>query len=182
MSDDVSPHRFLDDILGFQKTAALNSAIALNLVSAIGRSGATAADAAMRAGAAERGVRILCDFLTLNGHLEKEGARYALTPSSAAFLDRASPMYMGSVVDFLASPEHIGRYLNDPVSFVRYGGSVGAQCTAPEDPSWITFATAMVPFMQPVVQAVARTLSELRLRPRRLARPAASPAAGRARR
>lgn len=72
---NVSPDRFLDQLLGFQKTAALKAAIALDLFSAIGKGSETASALATRTGAAERGVRILCDFLVVNGHLEKGGER-----------------------------------------------------------------------------------------------------------
>ena len=41
--------------------------------------------------ASERGIRILCDFLTINGVLIKEDGHYRHTPSSAAFLDPARP-------------------------------------------------------------------------------------------
>lgn len=98
-SDDVSPGHFLDHVPGFQKTAALRAAIALDLFSAIANGDDMAASLARRVGAAERGVRIVCDFLIVNGHLEKARERYRLTPSSAVFLDRASPACMASVVD-----------------------------------------------------------------------------------
>jgi hypothetical protein len=49
----------------------------------------------------ERGVRILCDFLTIHGFLTKEGAQYNLAPDSALFLNRHSPAYIGSTVEFL---------------------------------------------------------------------------------
>jgi 2-polyprenyl-3-methyl-5-hydroxy-6-metoxy-1,4-benzoquinol methylase len=166
---EPSPERFLDHLLGFQKTAALRAAVALDLFSAIGAGGGTAADIARRVAAAERGVRILCDFLTVNGHLVKSGDRYALTPSSAAFLDRASPTCMASVVDFLAAPVHVRRYLDDPVAIVRNGGALSAASTAPEDASWVTFAKSMVPFTAPVAHGVAAIATgELGLRPRRI--------------
>lgn len=170
MSTDanVSPNCFLDQLLGFQKTAALKAAIALDLFSAIGKGTETASALATRTGAAERGVRILCDFLTVNGHLEKEGSAYRLTPSSAVFLDRASPACLTSVAEFLAAPAVIGRYLDDPVSFVRNGGSLGLSSVAPEDESWVTFAKSMVPFMAPVAQGVAAAVATFERPPRRI--------------
>ena len=70
-------------------------------------------------------MRILCDFLTVHGFLRKEGQSYRLTPSTATFLARSSPAWLGSVVDFLAAPEFMRLWLDDPVSYVRSGGSVG---------------------------------------------------------
>lgn len=165
---DVSPGLFLDQLLGFQETAALKAAIALDVFSAIARGEDTPAKLARSVDAAERGVRILCDFLTVNGHLEKTGERYRLTPSSAMFLDRDSPACLASVVDFLASPVVIARYLDDPIGFVRRGGSEGAASVAPEDPSWVTFAKSMVPFMTPVAQGVAAAVARMPPPPRRI--------------
>jgi SAM-dependent methyltransferase len=158
MHDD-SPQLFLDHLLGFQKTAALKAAVALDVFSVIARGDDTAAAIARRVDAAERGIRILCDFLTVNGHLEKNGNRYRLTPSSATFLDRASPACLASVADFLAAPVLVKRYLDDPVAYVRNGGSLGAESTAPDDAMWVTFAKSMVPFVAPVTQAVAAAVT-----------------------
>ncbi len=52
--------------------------------------------------ASERGIRILCDFLVINGVLAKEDGHYKHTPSSAAFLDPRSPACMASVAQFLS--------------------------------------------------------------------------------
>jgi hypothetical protein len=40
--------------------------------------------------ASERGIRILCDYLTIIGLLAKSGDTYGLTPESAAFLSNRS--------------------------------------------------------------------------------------------
>jgi len=167
-SSDVSPNLFIDHLLGYQKTAALKAAIALDLFSVIGSGRETAAELAARANASERGVRILCDYLTVGGHLEKSGNAYRLTPSSAAFLDRASPACMTSVADFLASPIVIERYLADPLGYVRNGGALTESSLAPEDPSWVTFARSMVPFMMPVAQAVAAAAAAWSPPPKRI--------------
>jgi len=47
---------------------------------------------ARHAKASERGIRILCDFLVINGVLAKENGKYKHTPS-AAFLDRARQVH-----------------------------------------------------------------------------------------
>lgn len=156
---DVSPQLFVDALLGFQKTGAVKAAVELDVFSAIGQVGATARDIAARTGAAERGVRILCDYLTVHGLLHKVGERYTLTPSSAVFLDRVSPACMASVTGFLASPEMIGMFLDDPTAFVRAGGSPGLANLAPEHPVWVKFARAMVPFMAPTAQGIAARLA-----------------------
>ncbi len=88
---DISPDRFIDDVFAYQKTAAVKAAIELDLFSAIG-AGATSVDAlAANVGAAPRGVRILCDYLTVQELLIKEGSRYRLTPSRDSPAARRKP-------------------------------------------------------------------------------------------
>lgn len=104
-------------------------------------------------------MRILCDFLTVNGFLSKEGRHYRLTPSTAAFLTRSSPAWLGSVADLMASPEFLAMVLENPGSYVRKGGALGLANTAPDNPIWVTFAKAMVPFMAPPAEALAAEVS-----------------------
>lgn len=105
----VSPELFWETAWGFQKTAARKAAIELDVFTKIGTGAHGLAMLAEQTGAARRGLRVLCDYLTISGFLEKAGEDYNLTPSSQAFLDRRSPSYFGSVLDFIASPQMIGR-------------------------------------------------------------------------
>jgi hypothetical protein len=100
-------------------------AIELDLFSALAAAGGDLGQVSERTGASERGIRILCDYLTVKGFLEKDNGRHRLTPSSQTFLTRASPAYIGGIIDFLASPEMIGLWLTEPSSFVRRGGLWG---------------------------------------------------------
>ncbi len=63
------------------------------------------------------------------------------------FLTATSPAWLGSIVGFLASPEMIALWLDDPVSYVRNGGAVGLGSIAPDHPVWVKFARAIVPFI-----------------------------------
>jgi ubiquinone/menaquinone biosynthesis C-methylase UbiE len=165
---DVSPGPIIDAILGFHKTAAFKAALELDLFTSIGGGADTAPSLAAKSGAAERGLRVLCDYLTVNGFLTKAGNRYALTPSCRVFLDRRSPAYMGSVVDFLASPEHIALFLDDPVACVRNGGAVGLAGVAPNNPVWVKFAEAMIPFMATCAQTLAAQVASWATPPRKV--------------
>ena len=164
----ISPEHFLNELLGYQKTAALKAAIELDLFSALAAAGGDLGQVSERTGASERGIRILCDYLTIKGFLEKENGRHRLTPSSQTFLTRASPAYMGGIIDFLASPEMIGLWLTEPSSFVRNGGSPGLANMAPDNPVWIKFARAMVPFVAPVAGMIATELAAWPIQPKRL--------------
>src|SRR5262245_59942043 len=71
----------------YQRTEALKAAVELGVFTAIAEGNDTPATIAARCGDAERGVRILCDALTVAGLICKEGGRYALDPETAPLLD-----------------------------------------------------------------------------------------------
>ena len=159
---DVSPDPFMDAVLAYQQTAAIKAALELDVFSLIAKGNNTADRLATSTGAAVRGVRILCDYLVVRGHLEKHGDAYRLTPSTAAFLDRSAPAWMGSVAEYLAAPEMISLFLEDPAAFVRNGGSMGLANNAPDHPIWVKFARAMGPSRIPLANTVASELAVLR--------------------
>ena len=102
-----TPERIFETMNAFQRSEALGAAIQLDLFTAIGATGesvATAKSLAEKLGAAERGVRVLCDYLVVIGLLAKNDGRYSLAPDAAVFLDRRSPAYMGTAARFLMSP------------------------------------------------------------------------------
>lgn len=166
--DDISPEAFIDAISGYQKTAAIKAAVALDLFTAIQNEDGELSRIARRVEASERGVRILCDYLTVLGFLQKESECYRLTPSTSVFLTSSSPASMGSIVDFFAAPEMMALWLDDPVAFVRKGGSVGLGNMAPNHPIWVKFARAMVPFVAPTAQNIAQHVGAWPQAPKRV--------------
>lgn|GEM_PF-2328612 len=152
--DEVSPNLIVDAMFACRKTAAIKAAIELDIFTLIG-DGGSAASLAAATNAAERGLRILCDYLVVEGFLTKTGDDYALTPSSRAFLDRHSPAYMGAAVEFLAAPEMNSQFLDDPISYVRNGGSVGLANISADNPVWVKFARGMGAFMAVSIAGVA---------------------------
>jgi len=83
-----SPVLFFQTVNAHQRTEALKTAIELDVFTAIGEGNTSAADIAKRCQASEKGMRVLCDFLTIMEMLTKQGDRYALTLDSATFLDK----------------------------------------------------------------------------------------------
>ena len=73
-----TPERFFNTVNAYQQTEAMKAAIELEIFAAIAEGCTTAAAIASRCQAAERGVRILCDFLTIHGYLTKDGVPYGL--------------------------------------------------------------------------------------------------------
>src|SRR5690606_19509378 len=101
----VSPELFWDALSGYQRSAAIKAAVELDIFTAIGNEPRTAEELASATGSSERGTRILADTMTVMGFLNKSSGRYSLTDSSATFLDKTSPAYIGSVANFLLDPE-----------------------------------------------------------------------------
>lgn len=164
----ISPDLFMDALFGYQKAAAIKAALALDLFTAIAATGGDVDGIAARTDASVRGVRILCDYLTVQGFLDKEQTRYRLTPATEAFLTTTSPAWMGSVADFAAAPEMMALWLDDPVSYVRFGGAAGLGSLAPGHPVWVKFAKAMVPFIGPTALAVAAEVAAWPAPPRKV--------------
>ena len=96
------PGLIFAELRAYERSAALKGAIDLELFTRIDEGASNPAEIAAKTGAPERGVRILCDFLTIAGHLTKSGSRYSLTLNSQLFLSKKSPAYLGSISDFLA--------------------------------------------------------------------------------
>ena len=69
----ANPGFIFETLLAYQRTAALRTAIEINLFGALGDGPARAADLAARCGVSERGARILCNYLTTIGLVEKDG-------------------------------------------------------------------------------------------------------------
>ncbi|MEP7270913.1 MAG: class I SAM-dependent methyltransferase [Acidobacteriota bacterium] len=155
-SSDLSPAHFFDTVNAYQRTAALKSAIELDIFTAIAEGNVTASAIAARCQTAERGARILGDYLTIGGFLTKEGSEYALTPDTAAFLDRKSPMYTGGALEFLLTPTLTEGFANLTTA-VRKGGTAlpDQGSVTPDNPVWVKFAQAMVPLMALPAQMIA---------------------------
>jgi ubiquinone/menaquinone biosynthesis C-methylase UbiE len=139
-----SPKLFFETLNAYERTAAIKGAMDLDFFTAMADGPTTAAELATRCGAAERGARILADYLTILGFLTKSGDRYALTPDSAMFLSRKSPAYVGAMMQFLLSPE-LRRGYDDIAATVRKGGTAQSELgtIAPEHPIWLDFARGM---------------------------------------
>ncbi len=83
-----SPERIFNTLNAFHQTTALKTAIELDVFTAIAEGAQDAKSIAAKVNAAERGVRILCDFLVIHGFLNKTEGKYQLTEESAIFLSK----------------------------------------------------------------------------------------------
>ena len=146
-----SPEHFFEAVTAYQRSAALKAAVELGLFTAVAEGRRDARSIAERCGAAERGVRILSDFLVITGFLTKDAGGYGLTQDSAIFLDRRSPAYMGGTLEFLLAPSLLKGF-DELAGAVRKGGTVVPEggTVSVENPVWEKFARAMVPMAAPV--------------------------------
>ena len=152
-----SPQLFFQTINAHQRTEALKAAIELEVFTAIGEGNTTAADIAKRCQSAERGIRILCDYLTIMEMLTKQDERYALTLDSSVFLDKRSPAYLGGTTEFLCSPMLTAGAKN-MTEAVRKGGTAMENdgTIGPENPVWVKFARAMGAMMALPAQLIPK--------------------------
>lgn len=151
-----TPERIFTLMSAFQNTEALKTGIELDVFTAIGTGANTPVLLAARTGASERGLRILCDYLTIMGLLTKDDGRYVLTDESALFLDRRSPASLHAVTGFLAGPWH-KKNVESLTEAVRKGGTVGPQGdnSKPQDEVWVAFARSMVKLTIPAANFIA---------------------------
>ena len=98
---EPDPGVIFETLNAHQQSAALRGAIDLDLFTAIGEGLDAVEPLAARCQASKRGIRILSDYLVVMGFLEKKEGRYRLPPTSAAFLDKRSPTYVGTLSRFL---------------------------------------------------------------------------------
>jgi ubiquinone/menaquinone biosynthesis C-methylase UbiE len=153
------PLPIFDALNAYQKTMALKGAVELEIFTHIADGASTAAEIAKRCDAAERGVRILCDFLTINGLLTKSGGGYGLTQDTAMFLSKRSPAYMGAAAKFLAHDRHMAHF-KDVAAAVRKGGALDDGNMGPDDPVWIEFAESMGEMIGGITKMVAPIVVE----------------------
>ena len=157
----VTPGLVFEMLQAHQRTAALKAAIELDVFRAVGEGPGDVASIARHCSASERGIRILCDFLTIHGVLVKENGRYFHSETSAAFLDPRSPSSLASIAQFLANPAMREPY-DHLAEIVRTGRTTlpGDGSTEPDNPIWVQFAESMAPMMAPMTGPLGKLVLE----------------------
>ncbi len=147
----LTPGLVFEMLQAHQRTAALKAAIDLDVFRAVGEGPGDVASLARKCSASERGIRILCDFLAINGVLIKEDGRYRHSPTSAMFLDPRSPASMHTIAQFLGNPAMREPY-DRLAEIVRAGRTTlpGDGNVEPDNPIWVQFAETMAPMMAPM--------------------------------
>ena len=152
-----SPQLFFQTINAHMRTEALKTGIELEVFTAIGEGKTTPAEIAKRCNASEKGIRVLCDYLTIMEMLTKKDGHYGLTLDSSVFLDKRSPAYVGGATEFLCS-ETITNGAKHMTEAVRKGGTAMENdgTVGPDNPVWVKFARGMAPMMAMPAQMLAK--------------------------
>ena len=169
MADAPNPERIFATLNAHQQSAALRGAIELDVFTLIAQGNRTVASLADRCAADARAMRILCDYLVVHEFLTKEGDQYGLTPTSAVFLDKRSPGYIGGIARFVNSADQL-RAFQDVAELVRRGTTLLGRdgTTAAEYEGWIDFARCMVPMMMPAAEYIGQLAAKLKSGPIRV--------------
>lgn len=164
-----TPEHIFQTLNAHQQTSVLKTAIELDLFTAIDEGNHGAESIATYVKASPRGIRILCDYLTILEFLSKADGRYSLSPDAALFLSKRSPAYMGTIVEFLGNEAH-HRNLARLTEAVRRGGTAGdkGDNLAPNDDLWVSFARSMAPLMVPPAMFIAQLVRAQDVQPMRV--------------
>ena len=164
-----NPALVFENLLAHERSAALRSAIELNVFGAVGEGPADAATLAARCSASVRGIRILCDFLTVIGLLLKQDGIYSHSPTSAVFLDPRSRASLHTAARFLGTAGMRAAY-DDLTRIVRTGRSTlpGQGSVTADNPIWVDFANGMAPMMAPLTGPLGEIVLEGRTTPMRV--------------
>lgn len=144
-----SPALFFDTVNAYHRTEALRAAIEINFFEPLATGPKSAAALASACNVAERGARILADFLSILGFLQKDNEQYRLSTDSAAFLNPRSPAYLGGTLRFLLTPS-LTSCFSRLTDAVRKGGTAASDegTVSYDNPIWVEFARGMGPLMQ----------------------------------
>ena len=136
-TDQPNPTFIFQVLNSYQRTTALRAALQLDLFTAVAEGHNSVSAAATHCKATERGIRILCDYLTIVGLLTKQDGQYGLSPDAAIFLNRRSPAYVGTITDFLVRADTIDVFMDlaDTIRDPQKSLS-GRTAMEPENPMW----------------------------------------------
>ncbi|HWC17215.1 MAG TPA: methyltransferase dimerization domain-containing protein, partial [Terriglobales bacterium] len=163
-----TPIRVFQMLNAYHQTEALRAALELDLFTQLSDSPMTAADLAKRINAAERGTRILSDFLVIGGLLNKTQNKYSLAPDAQVFLSRRSPAYIGTATQFLCTAFHREQFARLTDAVRRGGAAAGGDSTSPENPMWVDFARGMAPLRIPSAEFIAKLVGADQQKPMRV--------------
>lgn len=153
--EQPNPGLVWDMFTAHQRSSAIKAAIELNLFDQLADGPVTSADMAHKIGVPERGIRILADYLTIQGLILKAEGKYQHSPTSAIFLDSKSPANMAPMLPFLMTNK-IVEASQRLTQTIRNGYTALEVPLAGEEVNeWVQFAQSMQPMMGAASQFIA---------------------------
>src|SRR5262245_65547455 len=102
MAPEVTPDAIMQLGFGYWGSKTLLSAVELRLFTDLARGPLTLEEVRARFGLHERSARDFLDALVALGMLKREQGRYANTPATDLYLDRAKPTYIGGMLEMMS--------------------------------------------------------------------------------
>jgi SAM-dependent methyltransferase len=115
----VTPDAIMQLGFGYWGSKALLSAVELGLFTELAKGPLTTDDVRARLDLHERGARDFLDALVALGMLEREQGKYANTPATDLYLDRAKPTYVGGMLEMMSA--RLFRFWADLTEGLRTG-------------------------------------------------------------
>jgi hypothetical protein len=162
MTQNVSPDAIMQLGFGYWGSKTLLSAVELGLFTELASGPLELAEIRARLGLHERSARDFLDALVALGMLQRDGGRYANTPATDLYLDRAKPTYMGGMMEMMSA--RLFRYWADlteglktgvPQNEAKQGGDIFDALY--RDPRGLEqFLSAMTGLSMGIAHAIAR--------------------------
>src|SRR5215470_15682693 len=115
----ITPEAIMQLGFGYWGSKTLLSAVELGLFTELAKGPLALDDIRTRLGLHERSVRDFLDALVALGMLMRKDAKYANTPATELYLDRAKPTYMGGMLEMMSA--RLFRFWADLTEGLRTG-------------------------------------------------------------
>src|SRR5262245_6413904 len=131
MAQEVTPDAIMQLGFGYWGSKTLLSAVELGLITELAKGPLALEDVRARLDLHERSARDFLDALVALGMLRREEGRYANTPATDLYLDRAKPTYVGGMLEMMSA--RLFRFWADlteglktgkPQNEVKHGGDL----------------------------------------------------------
>src|SRR5262245_9380754 len=162
MAQEVTPDAIMQMGFGYWGSGTLLIAVELRLFTELAKRPLAPEDFRSRLNLHERTARDFLDALVALGMLERQQGKYANTPATDRYLDRAKPTYMGGMLEMMSA--RLFRFWADlteglktgePQNEARHGGDIFDRLY--DDPTRLEqFLSAMTGLSLGIAHALAR--------------------------
>jgi len=119
MAQEVTPDAIMQLGCGYWGSKTLLSAVELGLFTLLAKGPLTLDEVRARFGLHERSARDFLDALVALGMLDRKQGKYANTPATDLYLDRAKPTYIGGMLEMMSA--RLFRFWSDLTEALKTG-------------------------------------------------------------